>query len=185
MKKERFFERALVALSIAIVIILMHGCGGNKSLRNDDPNSRAPQEVYVYNYHLEKDAIKYKVARGMNTRMHSGWEIVVEKCVKDIDKSVTCYINVFNWGKDRNFDIMKDGSFMIDDYDNKVWSQTVKATRHGLFRDTVKSNEAKLFKILFLDVRRSTVADLNLACEVEGEGYRNFRFSNVPIDRDF
>ena len=126
MKKERFFERALVALSIAIVIILMHGCGGNKSLRNDDPNSRAPQEVYVYNYHLEKDAIKYKVARGMNTRMHSGWEIVVEKCVKDIDKSVTCYINVFNWGKDRNFDIMKDGSFMIDDYDKVSFNEKIK-----------------------------------------------------------
>ena len=99
MEKARTFERVMVAFSIAIIIALMHGCGGNKNVRNEDVNRYSVEEKFVYNYNLEKEATKYKVSRGMNTQMRSGWEIVVERCVKDIDKSVTCYINVFNHGK--------------------------------------------------------------------------------------
>lgn len=179
------FETLLIGVSIAVIIMLMQSCGGNKNVKNEDVNRYAVQDVYVYNYHLEKDATKYKVARGMNTRMHSGFEVVVERCVKDIDKSVTCYVNVFNHGKTRNFEIVGDGTFMLDDYDNKVWAHQVKATRHGLFRDKIESNEVKLFKILFLEVRRSSVADLQLACDLEGDGMKTVRFASIPIDRDF
>ena len=185
MEKARTFERIMVALSLAVIIAFMHGCGGNKNVRNEDVNRYSVEEKFVYNYNLEKEATKYKVSRGMNTQMRSGWEIVVERCVKDIDKSVTCYINVFNHGKTRNFEVVKDGTFIINDYDYKIWAQQVKATRHGLFRDKVESNEVKLFKVLFLEAGRISVADLQLTCDLEGEGMRKIRFSAIPIDRDF
>lgn len=185
MKKEKFFERAFLAAAILIILILTQSCGGNKNVRNEDVNRYSVEEKYVYNYTMEKDALKYKVSRGMNTQFRSGWEVVVERCVKDIDNSVVCYINVFNHGKDRNFDIQKDASFMVNDYDYRIWANEVKSTRHGLFRDTVKSQEVKLFKILFLNVKRTSVVTLTLTCELEGEGARKLTFSAIPIDRDF
>jgi hypothetical protein len=49
----------------------------------------------------------------------------------------------------------------------------------------VESNEVKLFKVLFLEAGRISVADLQLTCDLEGEGMRKIRFSAIPIDRDF
>jgi len=171
---------------VVFLMVALISCGGNnKNVRNEDVNRYAVEEKYVYNYHMEKEATKYKVSRGMNTRMQSGWEIVVERCVRDIDKSVTCYVNVFNHGKARNFDIIDTGTYLVDDYDNKVWAQKIKSSRHGLFRDRIESNDVKLFKILFLEVRRVSITDLQLSCDLEGEGIRKLRFSAIPVDRDF